>query len=163
MLRFQLPLLAVRDIEVSKSFYSRLFDQNVVLDLGKNVTLSGGFALQEDFAWLTGLEAGSVISRSHNMELYFETDDFDGFLKKLGSCPGVELVHPPMTHDWHQQVVRIYDPDGHMIEIGEAMDTVARRFMDLGHSIEETAGLIQHPVEFVAAASRKENPIKTKK
>ena len=70
MLRFQLPLLAVRDIEVSKSFYSRLFDQNVVLDLGKNVTLSGGFALQEDFAWLTGLEAGSGISRSHNMELY---------------------------------------------------------------------------------------------
>ena len=68
-IKFRLALLAVKDIEVSKQFYEELFDQKVVLDLGKNVTFSGGFAIQQDFAWLTDIPADSVVERSHNMEL----------------------------------------------------------------------------------------------
>ena len=48
MLQYKMPVLAVRDMEVSKQFYHDLFDQEVVLDLGRNVTLSGGFSLQAD-------------------------------------------------------------------------------------------------------------------
>ena len=48
-MKFQLPLLAVRDVERSKKFYCELFDQQVVLDFGANVTFSGGFAIQQDF------------------------------------------------------------------------------------------------------------------
>lgn len=29
-----------------------------------------------------------------------------------------------MEHDWRQRVVRIYDPDHHIMEIGEDMDYV---------------------------------------
>ena len=43
MIKFRMPLLAVRDVEISKKFYHDLFDQEVVLDLGGNVTFSGGF------------------------------------------------------------------------------------------------------------------------
>ena len=99
-MRFQLALLAVRDVERSKRFYHDLFGQEVVMDLGRNVTFSGGFAIQEDFAWLTDLPEASVKERSHNMELYFETEDFDGFLSLLDSRPEVELVHPPKKHAW---------------------------------------------------------------
>lgn len=148
-MKFNLVLLAVKDVEVSKRFYGELFDQTVVLDLGWNVTFCGGFAIQQNIAWLTGLPEESVIESSHNMELYFEVDDFDEFLSRLRKHPDIEYVHPPKKHDWQQRVVRIYDPDHHMIEIGEAMEVIARRYIAEGRSIEETAGIIQHPVEFV--------------
>ena len=143
-MKFQLPLLAVQNVERSKKFYQDLFEQEVVLDLGKNVTFSGGFAIQEDFAWLT-----DIVKKSHNMELYFEVEDFDAFLLLLKDHKDVKLVHPPKIHEWQQRVVRIYDPDYHMIEIGESMEVIAKRYLSQGLSAEEVAEIIQHPVEFV--------------
>lgn len=148
-IRYELPLLAVRDVEVSKRFYEELFDQQVTLDLGRNVTLSGGFALQQDFDWLVGIPKSTILHQSNNMELYFEVDDFDAFLDRLTRHPDVDLVHPAKKYEWQQRVVRLYDPDWHMIEVGESMAVIARRYLDEGHSVEQTAEIIQHPVEFV--------------
>ena len=126
-----------------------MFEQKVVFDLGWNVTFSGGFAIQQNFAWLADLSEEDVIEKSNNMELYFEVDDFDEFLEKLTSHPEVEYVHPPRKHEWQQRVVRIYDPDYHIIEIGESMAVIARRYLKDGLTAEETAKIIQHPIEFV--------------
>ena len=105
--KFQMPLIAVSDVGRSKRFYCGLFDQRVVLDFGENVTFSGGFAIQEKFAWLTGLAEDSVRSRPNNMELYFETDDLDAFMQRLGEWPDpVELLHPPHKYGWQQCTVR---------------------------------------------------------
>ena len=148
-MKFKLPLLAVKDIEVSKKFYKELFEQEVVLDLGKNVTFSGGFAIQQDFAWLTDIDPTSVVTNSHNMELYFEVDNFDNFLLLLEKHKEVKLVHPPKKYQWQQRVVRIYDPDFHMIEIGESMEVIAKSYLSQGFSVEKVSEIIQHPVEFV--------------
>ena len=148
-MKFQLPLLAVQDVEVSKKFYNQLFNQEVVLDLGKNVTFNGGFAIQEDFAWLTDIDPISVVRKSHNMELYFEVEDFDEFLLLLEKHKEVKLVHPPKKHEWQQRVVRVYDPDFHMIEIGESMEVIAKRYLSQGLSVEKVSEIIQHPIEFV--------------
>lgn len=148
-MKFQLPLLAVQDVEISKNFYKQIFDQEVVLDLGKNVTFSGGFAIQQDFAWLTDIDPASVNKKSHNMELYFEVDDFDEFLLLLEKHKEVRLVHPPKKHEWQQRVIRIYDPDFHMIEIGESMEVIAKRYLSQGFSAEKVSDIIQHPIEFV--------------
>ncbi|MDZ4957135.1 glyoxalase/bleomycin resistance/dioxygenase family protein, partial [Clostridium perfringens] len=128
-MKFQLVLLAVKDVEVSKRFYGELFDQTVTLDLGRNVTFSGGFAIQEDFDWLTGISKESMIKKANNIELYFEVDDFDDFVEKLEAYPNIEYVHKSKMHEWKQRVIRIYDPDYHMIEIGESMVIVARRYL----------------------------------
>ena len=32
-----------------------------------------------------------------------------------------------MIYPWHQRGIRIYDPDGHLIEVSESMETVAFR------------------------------------
>ena len=152
-MEFRLAVLSVSDISRSVAFYSDLFDQEVVLDLGKNVTFSGGFAIQEDFAWLTGLPEKTVSHRAHNMELYFETENFDRFLEKLRKQTGIEYVHQPKKHAWQQRVVRIYDPDGHMIEIGESMKSIALRYLNEGCTEEETARIIQHPVSFVRSCA----------
>lgn len=148
-MEFKLALLAVKDVEVSKKFYRELFDQKVVLDLGKNITFSGGFAIQEDFAWLTDLPSNSIIQKSNNMELYFEVEDFEAFIEKLNAYENVQYVCKPMKHEWKQRVVRIYDPDYHIIEIGESMAFIARRYLAEGLSDEETAKIIQHPLKFV--------------
>lgn len=148
-MEFKLALLAVKSVEVSKRFYKELFDQDIIADFGKNVTFSGGFAIQEDFTWLTDLPIDSVIEKSNNMELYFEVDDFDSFIEKLSSYENIHYVHPPKKHDWQQRVVRIYDPDYHIIEIGESMTFIAKRYLSQGYSEEETSKIIQHPIEFV--------------
>lgn len=148
-MKFHLALLAVKDIELSKKFYKDLFEQEVVLDLGKNVTFSGGFAIQQDFAWLINIPKQEVKSKSNNMELYFEVDDFDKFIEKLNTYSEIYFVHPPKKYEWQQRVVRIYDPDYHIIEIGESMTVIAKRFLQEGYSVEETAKIIQHPIEFV--------------
>ena len=148
-MEFKLALLAVKNIERSKQFYKELFDQEVILDLGKNVTFNGGFAIQEDFAWLTDLPPKSIVEKSNNMELYFEVDNFDEFIAKLNTYKSIEYVHQPNKHEWQQRVVRIYDPDYHIIEIGESMEVIAKRYLCDGYSVEETSKIIQHPIEFV--------------
>ena len=35
--------------------------------------------------------------------------------------PETEYVNVPMTHSWGQRVVRFYDPDGNLIEVGTPM------------------------------------------
>ena len=110
---------------------------------------SSGFSVQQDFDRLTGVPKSTILHQSHNMELYFEVDDFDAFTEKLRRHLDVELVHPPMTHAWQQRVVRLYDPDWHMIEVGESMEHIALRLLDEGRSVEETAALIHHPTDFV--------------
>lgn len=151
-MQFKLALLAVKSVEVSKKFYHDLFNQEVVMDLGWNVTFSGGFAIQENFHIITSLAEDSILKKSNNMELYFEVEDFDGFLQKLDKCGSewnLEYVNRPMKHEWQQRVVRIYDPDYHIIEIGESMEVIAKRYLCEGYTVEETSKKIQHPIDFV--------------
>lgn len=150
-MKYQCTLLAVKDVEVSKKFYGELFGQTVKFDLGWNVTFSGGFAIQQNFGWLTNIPESEIVSKSNNMELYFEVDDFDAFIKQLDTRGDIVYVNKPMTHEWKQRVVRIYDPDFHIIEIGESMAVIARRYLTQGFSVEETAKTIQHPIAFVEA------------
>lgn len=57
-----------------------------------------------------------------NPELYFEEENVDATYEKLIALyPETEFVNLPMTHSWGQRVMRFYDPDGNLIEIGTPM------------------------------------------
>ena len=72
------------------------------------------------------------ISLGHNAsELYFETEDLDAFEERLRSMP-ISYVHPVHQQPWGQRAMRFYDPDGHIIEVGETMPSVVRRFLAQG-------------------------------
>lgn len=148
-MRFRCPVIAVSDLEASKRFYETVLNQKIVLDLGWNVTFQGGFAIQYNFAELVSIDKDTVINKSHNFELYFEEDQFDDFVEHLKKFDNIQYVHPPKKYDWQQRVIRIYDPDNHIIEIGESMAVIAKRLLNEGYSVEEIARIIQHPVEFV--------------
>lgn len=144
-------VIAVRDMEKSLQFYKDLFDQDVILDLGKNKTLTCGLVLQQGLEDIAGFDADTMKFQSNTMELYFETEDFDGFMKRLDSYPQVERLHEPKTYPWCQKGIHIFDADGHLIEVSESMYSVAcKQFAD-GKNIEETAKIVQHPIETVLA------------
>lgn len=149
-MKYICTLLAVRDLEKSKKFYSEVLGQSVVQDLGANVTLSGGFALQTLPSWEEFIEAepGSVCFGGRDAELVFEVDNTDAFLTKLGGLQ-VGYVHRAKEHSWGQRVVRLFDPDRHVIEVGESMVVVVKRFSDGGLSPEETARRMDMPLDAV--------------
>lgn len=86
-------------------------------------------------------------------EIYFEEENFDAFAEKLRQLD-IHYVHPVKEHAWGQRVVRFYDPDGHIIEVGETMKTVCRRFLDVGMTPEQTAERMDVPLKFVRACMR---------
>ena len=61
----------------------------------------------------------------------------------------IEYVHPVKEHSWGQRAVRIYDPDMHIIEIGENMVSVVKKFLDSGMSAEETAVRMDVSLEYI--------------
>ncbi len=138
-------LIVVNDIEKSKAFYRDLFGLQVVTDFGGNVILTEGLVLQDRKIWekFIGKE---IIKGGNDAELYFEENDMESFLKKLeqSSYP-VEYVNSLMEHDWGQRVIRIYDPDWHVIEIGEFMEYVAHRLLKQGMTAEQVAEKTQLP------------------
>ena len=53
-----------------------------------------------------------------------------------------------------QRVVRIYDPDKHIIEVGENIKVVCKRFLDSGMTSEQVAERMDVPIKFVNACIR---------
>ena len=147
------PLLVVKDMDRSVAFYHRVLGLEVVMDFGANKTLTGGLVLQTLDTWRSLIGTDSVSFGSNSTEVYFEEDEFDRFAAHLAAC-GVDYVHPVKEHAWGQRVVRIYDPDRHVIEIGENIRAVCRRFLDSGMTAEETAARMDVPVAFVQDCMR---------
>ena len=118
-MRLKNILLVVEDVEKSIAFYKELFGLCVLKDFGGNVILTEGLVLQERKIWENLIEKETVYGGNAS-ELYFVENDLEGFQEKLNqSSFEIQYVHPLKTHPWGQRAIRIYDPDGHMIEIGE--------------------------------------------
>ena len=155
-MRFVCSLIVVNDIETSRDFYENLLGQKVEYDHGDNVVFEGGFAihLEEHYKSLLGKEHSRILKKSNNFELYFETDDIDGIYHKLREA-GVDLIHDIREQPWGQRVTRFYDPDNHIVEVGETMESVVLRYHDSGMSIEEISDRTSMPGEFVEIAVSK--------
>lgn len=138
----------------SKQFYHDVLGMNVVADFGANVTLDGGLVMQTMDTWKSFIRTDKVLLPNKAGELYFEEEDLDAFLENLKQFD-ICYVHPLFEHRWGQRVVRFYDPDRHIIEVGEKLNTVILRFMEQGLSAEETAIRMDIPLDFVTACLEK--------
>lgn len=150
-MKFCATLIAVKDMDRSLQFYRDLFDQEVALDLGWNKSLTCGLVLQEHFDKMAGIQEETMKYYPNTMELYFETENFDKFISLLNKHTEVEFLHLPKIFPWFQRGVRIFDPDGHLIEVSESMYSVVCKQFEQGKSVEETAKLIDHPLNVVQA------------
>ncbi|MBE0645553.1 MAG: VOC family protein [Bacteroidetes bacterium] len=157
-IRFTSTLITVSDMNASRDFYERLLGQEVEYDFGENLSFKGGFALHER-RHFHRLLASSAAGRDHaisedaaaaqregagryggqrryDMELYFECEDIGKVDERLRAA-GIPFVHPLREQPWAQRVVRVFDPDGTIVEIGEPMPLVVLRLAREG--TEETA------------------------
>lgn len=155
-MEFKGPLLVVADMEKSKAFFRETLGLRVIMDFGANVTLTGGIFLQTKNSWKDFINASTdeIAFGGKDGELYFEEDDFDAFIDRIRGIEGIRYIHPVKEYQWGQRVVRFYDPDSHIIEVGENLKTVCRRFLDSGMTAEETAGRMGVPIEFVNGCRR---------
>ena len=144
-------LICTRDIGKAIEFYRTVLGLEVVADFGANVTMSGGIGIQTIETWkgFINREEDEILKQSNAFELYFEEDNFDGFMESLKGFTGIEYVHDMIEHSWGQRVVRFYDPDRHIIEVGENMAAVVKRFIDGGMSVAEAAVRMDVPVEYI--------------
>lgn len=146
-MQYVCPLLAVKDMEASKKFYQSVMGMSVLLDLGANVTLSGGLSLQSFDTWKGFINTDEVTFGANDAEMYFETETFEKFVKQHEKNLDVIVKK---QQDWGQNVIRFYDPDKHIIEVGESMTVVCMRMQNEGMNIEQIAEKTGFTPEHVA-------------
>lgn len=111
-------LIVVKDVEKAARFYQELFGLETILRQEGKYILMEGLVLQEEKIWRECL-GREVISPSHACELYFEERDIESFVRRLEThYPDVVYVQRLTTHSWGQRILRFYDPDGNLIEVG---------------------------------------------
>ncbi|MDY9927645.1 glyoxalase/bleomycin resistance/dioxygenase family protein [Methanosarcina sp.] len=150
-MKFICPLIVVNNMELSRNFYEKVLNQKAQYDFGENISFEGGFAihLKSHFSDLININKNDIVQKSNNCELYFEEDDLDSFLQKLKDMDFVEYVHGLKEQPWGQRVIRLYDPDMHIVEVGEPMESAVKRLLSEGLSVEETAKRTLMPEEFI--------------
>lgn len=160
-IEYRSAVIFVTDMGTSRRFYEDLMEQELEFDFGANVSYMGGLALwQVDRAHEVVFGSPSadgapsvdgVLSAAvgqGEMEIYFETDDLDAAVRLFEEA-GVTFVHPLREQPWGQRVVRVYDPDGHVVEVGEPIPVFVARFLAQGMSEEETAECTSVPLDVV--------------
>ena len=120
-MRLKNVLIVVKDIEKSRKFYHDLFGIDLVLDNDGNMILTEGLVLQDEKIWKSFF-GRDILPQNNACELYFEEQDIEVFVEKLERLyPSIEYVNRLMTHSWGQRVIRFYDLDGNLIEVGTPM------------------------------------------
>lgn len=145
------PLIIVEDIKKSTKFYKDILNQKIKIDFGENVTFEGDFAIHQKKHFQSLINNNEIIQKSNSFELYFEDDDLQQIVDKLKNND-IEFVHDLKEQPWRQLVVRFYDYDKNMIEIGERMEHVAYRLHLENLSIQEISQITYLPEEIVITA-----------
>ena len=68
-------------------------------------------------------------------------------LNKLKAYSDIEYLGEVIEHSWGQRVIRFYDLDEHLIEVGEDMQMVVKRFLASGMTMEEVSAKMDVSIE----------------
>jgi catechol 2,3-dioxygenase-like lactoylglutathione lyase family enzyme len=124
-LKFINPVIFVRDICTSKAFYAETLGLKVIGDHGPFVLFENHFSIHQAqelaiTVWKEDAPAATDrLQGRDNLLLYFETSELENAFARLKDQ--VRFIHPIQQQAWGQKVFRFYDPDGHVIEIGEPL------------------------------------------
>lgn len=136
---FKAIILVVEDVLKSRTLYEDLLGCKVEADFGiYNVGFEGGFALYQKALFTELISQNDIAARAHNLAVYFEFGDIVAVRDKV-VANGFELVHDMKEQPWGQRVLRFYDYDNHIVEIGEDMDQVLLNMQQAGMSESDIA------------------------
>jgi catechol 2,3-dioxygenase-like lactoylglutathione lyase family enzyme len=133
--RFKGPAAFVADLDRSRAFYEGQLGLAVgrVMKNGESdiaVAYTAGFSIWlVTHAYASIFGADSVPPRTlgqGNWENTFETPHFAELFEKL-QMSGAIFAHPLRELPWGQRGFRVYDPDGHIVDIAETHGALVRR------------------------------------
>ena len=154
---FRSVVLLVKDVEKSKYFYNVVLGQKIMMDFGKNVGFEGGLAIwEQDYALnlIFQDKRQDIKVGANNAEIYFETKDLENLYEKLVN-EKAPIIHTIREQPWGQRVFRLYDPDDHIIEFAESMESVVLRLDKQGFSPKEITKKSEMPMDFIKMVLKK--------
>jgi catechol 2,3-dioxygenase-like lactoylglutathione lyase family enzyme len=120
---FYNTIVFVKDINKSKKFYTEVIGLKIVNDYQTIVFFENHFTIHNGNNLLKTVFKRSPLHNfkkgKKNIELYFETDNIEKAYKTIIDNK-VKVIHAIEKQAWGQKVFRFYDPDNHLVEIGEA-------------------------------------------
>lgn len=147
------PVLFVKNATISKDFYANMLGFTVIMDNGGlNYAFKEGLAVWQInpdniIPKTLGMEAITQSNTPSRFELCFETDELDTVYQTL-KANQVTFLHEINTEIWGQRTIRFYDPDHHLIEVGESMPIFLKRiFEEEGRDLAATAKRTFMPIE----------------
>lgn len=152
-IKFCSSVVLVKDVLKSKEFYMNLLKQEVEADYGENIMFTSGLSIwQIDYAYKSISKDinDCVFGKNGRFELYFESDDIDNAYK-LFKQSGIEFLHELIEQPWGQKAFRIYDPDGHILEVGEPMLLSVKRLLKEGFTPEQVSKRTSMPIETITS------------
>lgn len=132
MIKLQSSVLFVKDLAASHCFYADLLEQKVGMVHGEMIGFESGFALRQfDDDSQTIFIQPCVDQQQEGrgtFELYFETETLEAVWNRLEQS-GIKIVHPIREQPWGQRVFRVFDPDHHIVAVGEPFAVVPHRYL----------------------------------
>jgi predicted enzyme related to lactoylglutathione lyase len=151
MLKYTGYLIVVEEMAPVKSFYVDLLQLKPKVDSPEYVVFEGEFCLflKKNFQNILGdPQKRPIYPKPNNGELYFETDEIESFEAKLMAAD-TEFIHKVVEQPWGQRVMRVYDPAGTIVEVGETMAIVIRRYLNQGLTLAEVSQKVGFPEEML--------------
>ena len=139
----------VDNIEVSKEFYVGALKQKIVMESeGAYVAFESGLAI-----WKTQMATETIFGAAQkfngqSFEICFETETIEDDFKKLTEF-GAGVISKIEPQPWGQMAFRVFDPDGHIIEVAEPLSHTVERLLDSGYDHEQVSQMTHIPLEMV--------------
>jgi len=151
-IKFGSTVILVSDVRKSRDFYECLLEQKIKFDHGACIEFEGGFSIWEKKYAHNMMKVPYIESQqppqNATFEIYFESEEIESMQNMLLERK-IRFVHEIYEQPWCQRVLRVYDPDGYIVEIGEPMSVVVRRFIKMGMQPEEICSRTFMPMEYI--------------
>jgi catechol 2,3-dioxygenase-like lactoylglutathione lyase family enzyme len=125
MVLFYNTIIFVKDIQKSKEFYEKLLGLKIIQEYDTIIFFENHFVIHNADSILTTtfkkqIPGSKTEQGNNNILIYCETDNVDAAYTRIKDS-GCEIIHPVEKQQWGQRVFRFYDPDSHIVEIGEPL------------------------------------------
>jgi len=116
-------IVFVKDLERSKAFYTELLDQKILEDFRTITFFENHLVLHQANSIIKTVFKKCSFKMAfrqgrRNVLIYFETKELQAMFKRIKEAE-VPMIHGIERQAWGQKVFRFYDPDRHIVEVGE--------------------------------------------
>ena len=151
-IHFHSTVLITEQLDDMKLFYTGVMRQKVSFDFGNCIGFSCGLSLwrlKDGYPIVKALGRRPHDGRNDNVEICFETDDYDTEAAHI-KASGAELLHDTACEPWGQLTLRFFDPDHNIVELGESMPCFCHRLYRSGLDVTAVSEKTGIPFDVVS-------------